>query len=44
MGASINERYLNAKKQYEMRNGSVAERNTQLRVQLLQIAMRNSFR
>jgi hypothetical protein len=44
MQASINERYLNAKKQYEMRFRSVAEQNAQLRVQLLQNAMRNSFR
>ena len=44
MATTTNERYLNAKRQYEIKHGSITEHNAKLRVELMQIAMRKSFK
>ncbi len=44
MDTKDNERYRNAKKQYEAQCKSVAEHNSKLRVELMQYTMRKSLR
>jgi hypothetical protein len=44
MATITNERYLNAKRQYEIRLGSITEQNTKLKIELMQYAMRKSLK
>lgn len=43
MSETVNQRYLDAKRRYENRHGSITEHNIKLRVELLQYAMRKSL-